>query len=437
MKKKLAVFLVAMMAFAAILGACSKNDSDGDAQGGGEGDEKITLKITWWGGQARHDYTQTLLDTYTANNPNVTFEASPSDWDGYFDKLSVQATGGEMPDIIQMDYLYISTYAANNTLADLKPFTDSGALNVSDISENLLKTGNVDGKQVAVPVSVSVLALGTNPDVLAEAGIDEISPDWTWDDFIATCKKVKETSGKYGFASNIPDTNWVQYWVRQYGYNLYNADGSALGFDDPSIIADFMKLQKDLVDVGAMPNPDQYAQIKALDHGARPVAVGDAAFTENWNNYPIIVKDANPNVSLTYLPNKPGGKKGLWQKPGMFFTIAENSKHKEEAAKFIDWFVNSEEANDIIQAERGVPASSKIRDYMVGGNLSDQQKRMFEYVDGGADFYGETPAPDPQGNAEVNDLLKQYFDRVLFGQMAPDQAAQSFFDDANAVLGRN
>jgi multiple sugar transport system substrate-binding protein len=436
MKKKVAVFLVVIMAFAAILGACGGDKND-DSPGTEGEDSAVTLSITWWGGQARHDYTQTLLDKYTENNPNVTFEASPSDWDGYFDRLSVQATGGEMPDIIQMDYLYISTYAGNNTLADMKPFIDSGILNVSDITESLFKTGNVGGTQVAVPISASVLALGTNPDVLAEAGIDAIKPDWTWADFEQACLQVKERTGKYGFASNISDINWVQYWVRQYGHSMYNADGTALGFDDPSIIADFMTLQKRLVDAGAMPNPDQYAQITTLDHGARPVAVGEAAFTENWNNYPIIVKDSNPNTTVTYLPNKAGGEKGLWLKPGMFFTIAENSKHKEEAAKFIDWFINSQEANDIIQAERGVPVSSTIRNYMASGNLSDQQKLMFEYIDNGEQFYGETPAPEPPGNAEINDLVKQYFDQVLFGQLSPADAAQRFFDEANTVLARN
>ena len=49
--------------------------------------EDVTLKFTWWGGQTRHELTQQLLDKYTELHPNVTFEAVPSGWDGYFDKL--------------------------------------------------------------------------------------------------------------------------------------------------------------------------------------------------------------------------------------------------------------------------------------------------------------------------------------------------------------
>ncbi len=50
---------------------------------------------------------------YTAKNPNITFQATPSGWDGYFDKISAQAAGDTMPDIMQMDYSFISTYSKN------------------------------------------------------------------------------------------------------------------------------------------------------------------------------------------------------------------------------------------------------------------------------------------------------------------------------------
>ena len=71
-----------------------------------------------------------------------------------------------------------------------------------------------------------------------------------------------------------------------------------------------------------------------------------------------------------------------WNKPGMFLTISETSAHKKEAAEFINWFVNSEEANDIMMGERGTPASSAVREHMKStGKLSPQQEEMFNYLD--------------------------------------------------------
>ena len=128
--------------------------------------EDVTLKFTWCGGQTRHELTQQLLDKYTELHPNVKFEAVPSGWDGYFDKLATQAAAGAMPDIVQMDYLYISTYAKNSSIADLTPYIEDGTIDTSSIDENLMKSGEIGGKTVGLVYSSSLLAMGYNPLVL-------------------------------------------------------------------------------------------------------------------------------------------------------------------------------------------------------------------------------------------------------------------------------
>ena len=112
MKKLASLLLASAMVFS--LAACGGGGDDADG-GSDSADGKTTIKITWWGGDSRHTYTQELLDAYTAENPNVEFEATPAGWEGYFDKLSTQAASGSMPDIVQMDYLYIATYAKNGS----------------------------------------------------------------------------------------------------------------------------------------------------------------------------------------------------------------------------------------------------------------------------------------------------------------------------------
>lgn len=102
-------------------------------------DEPVTIRITWWGGQTRHDLTQQVLDLYTSEHPNVTFEAVPSGWDGYFEKLATDTATGGMPDIVQMDYMYISTYAQNGSLADLSEYINDGTIDASGIDEALME----------------------------------------------------------------------------------------------------------------------------------------------------------------------------------------------------------------------------------------------------------------------------------------------------------
>ncbi|MBT9778989.1 extracellular solute-binding protein [Clostridium sp. MCC353] len=400
----------------------------------------VTIKITWWGGQGRHDYTQKMLDAYTASHPNVTFEAMPSGWDGYFDKLATQAASGSMPDIVQMDYLYITTYAKNNSLADLQQFVDDGTIDTSKIDENLLNTGEINGKLNGLVLSSSYISVGYNPEVLAEAGVEEPTGSWTWDDFIRTAETVKEKTGKYGMAGGpVDDTNLFNYWIRQHGESLFSEDKKAVGYADDKLCADFIKIWADLMAKGAAPNPDEYAAIQTLGEEGRPVVTGDGAMLTEWNNYATKVSGANDKLKMVTPPMAAGSDtKGLWMKPGMFFSIADTSKVKKEAAEFINWFVNSEEANDIMMAERGTPVSSDIRDYMVSsGKLSDQQSAMFKGVEDALAFCGETPDPDPVGMSEVNESFKNAAYSAFYGQVSPEEAAAKFRKDADAILSRN
>lgn len=457
-KKLIAGIIACIMVFS--LAACAGSGTDnpgntnntsgntdtnnpGGTQGNASDEEDITLTITWWGGEGRHTYTQELLNLYTELHPNIRFEAAPSGWDGYFDKLATQAATGSMPDIIQMDYLYISTFSNNTSVTDLQPDIDSGIIDVSSVAETLLNSGNVAGKQTGIPLSASILTVGYNREVLEAANVNSPKDGWTWDDYIAMNAAVAANIGKpSAMAASIGpvgDTNVFNYWVRQHGYSLFNETGTGLGFDDDTITAEFFQMWKRMMEDGVSPNPDQQSQIASLGNDAHPVVTGDAATTIDWNNVAIRTSKINPTMGIALPPTyKANDYSGLWIKPGMFFSVAETSKHKEEAAAFINWFINSEEANDIIAGERGTPVSSAVREYMINsGSLDQQTIEMFEYADKASLVAGETPAPDPAGIAEVNEAFANAGNSVFYGIATAEQAAETFRQEATAILIRH
>ena len=464
MKGKLKRFITAAMAgiMALALTACGSGTANQDTAGAGskatedkssatqaqiqdqdqDNGEQTTIKITWWGGQSRHDYTQKLLDKYTETHPNIKFEAVPSGWDGYFDKLSTQAASGSMPDIVQMDYLYISTYAKNNSISDLTEFINDGTIDTANIDEKILNTGKIDGKMAGLVLSSSILTIGYNPDVLTAAGVEIPTSQWTWKEFIEAATKVTESTGKpSAMASSGPtsDTNIFNYWVRQHGASLFSADNTGLGYEDDAITAEYFQMWKDMMDANVSPDPDEMSQIVSLGQEAGPVVTGDGAFNFDWNNYASRMSGVNDKLKIVAPPQADdSAAKGLWIKPGMFFSVAETSKVKKECAEFINWFINSEEANDIIMAERGTPVSSAIREYMVNsGTMSQQQIDMFNYVDEATALCGETPAPDPSGISEVNAAFDKAGNSVFYGQVSAKEAAQTFRKEANEILMRN
>ncbi len=89
-----------------MMAGCSK---EGNSSSKSDGDQ-VELRMVWWGSQDRHDRTLKVIDQYMEENPHVTISPEFTGWDGYWEKMATQAAGGNLPDIVQMDYKYLSEY---------------------------------------------------------------------------------------------------------------------------------------------------------------------------------------------------------------------------------------------------------------------------------------------------------------------------------------
>ncbi|MBD8068190.1 ABC transporter substrate-binding protein [Bacillus sp. PS06] len=435
MRKKIVALILFVILIQLSLTACSNDRSKVQRLDKENTDEKVTLRITWWGSQTRHNDTRKLLDLYMKKNPHVIFEAAPSGWDGYFDKLLAQGAGNTMPDIIQMDYSYISTFTTTGLLADLQPYLDNGILNMRNLDQRLLTTGKLENQLTGIPIGLTSLAITYNPKVFDQAGLEMPTPDWTWEDFKSNMLDIQAKTGFYGTVKLV-DPHVFSYWVRQYGDSLFSEDGTKLGYEDDQILVEYLVLLKELQEKEAIPNPDEWAQISSKGKEAEPVVVGESGTTFDWSNFIVIASEANPTLKLMTPPNRAGGVDGLWIKPSMFFSIAKSSEHKEEAVKFIDWFINSQEANDVINAERGIPVSSEVRDAM-SLQLSAQQKEMFDFNEVALEYSTAIDPPEPFGVTEVNQLLTETINKVMYEQIDIHRAAADFRIEANRALSRN
>jgi len=434
MKKSMSILLAAVLTGSLALSGCGKS-STATTQPKAVANAPVKLSITWWGSQSRDDYTNKLLAMYTALHPNITFQATPSGWAGYFDKISAEAAGGTMPDIMQMDYSFISTYSNNDTLADLTPYVNDKTIDLSNADTNLVNTGKINGKLTGVVLASTALAITYSPEVFKKAGLAMPTSNWTWDDFEKDMIAIHKKTGTYG-ESKIDDISTYPYWVRQYGKTLYSVDGTKLGYDNDKIFTDYVNMLKRLEDAKALPNPDEWAQISAKGKEAEPVVTGTAGATMDWSNYAVIVAKSNPNLKLVTPPLSSTGIKALWNKPAMFFSVAKSSKNQIEAAKFINWFLNDPAANKVINAERGIPISSKIRDNLKT-SLTPQQKDMFDYADVTIKNSTKADSPEPAGVAEVQKAMMDSISSFLYGKTTAAQSAASFRTKANEILGRN
>jgi multiple sugar transport system substrate-binding protein len=412
-------------------GNTSGGSSDGSSGGGTKDPEPVTLRVAWWGSQPRHDYTLQVIEMYQQKHPHVKLEPEYANFDDYWKKLAPQAAANDLPDIIQMDISYISQYGGNGQLEDLTPYLGS-IINIDHISENAISGGKIGDKLYGFNIGVNTIQFQYDPELLKRLGVDTLDENWTWDDYYELAGKASE-AGLY-FDSGFRPEVFFGYYLRTKGQHLYSPDGTSLGYDDDQLFIDFFAPLAKLVADGDAPTPDVKAQVKGLEDDL--LVKGQQVGIWQWTNQFVALQQvANRPLEMHHMPG-PNREQGLYLKPSMYFSISKNSKHKEEAARFIDFWVNDIEANKLIKGDRGVPVNSQVIE-AVKPTLDPALVKVFDYVAWAQENSSPMDPPDPPGAAEVIALFKEVTEAMDFGKLSPEDAAKRFREEANAILAKN
>lgn len=429
--RSVAAVIATGMATALVLSGCS-------AGGGGDeapelSDKPVTLRFTWWGNDARTAASEEVIAAFEKEYPNITIEPQFTDWAGYWDKLATETAANDAPDIIQMDEKYIATYGDRGALLDIKSLGD--AVDTSDFPETALATGTLDDALYGIPVGLTSYSIMANPTLLEKAGI-EVPDDksWTWDDLAEIGAQVSAAGGgaEWGVAPWGFEDGGLNNWARQHGDALYT-DGEVT--IKPETVSSWYQQLLDMVDDGTTPPASNIIEKQSGGLAESFTATNTAAFGPWWNSQLTALSDASgsPLQSLR-VPTTDGEADGsAYYKPSMYWSISSRSEHPAEAAAFVNFLANTEEAADILLTERGVPANEKIRAY-IEPKLSETDKEVVAFLDGLSEDVGDAPAVTPPGGSAIEALLKQYTEQVLFKQLTPDQAAEGFIKDLKDAI---
>jgi multiple sugar transport system substrate-binding protein len=407
--------------------------------------EPVELRMAWWGSQDRHDRTIKAIELYESQHPHVTITYEFSGWNDYWTKMTTMAAGGNLPDIMQQDYAYVTDWTSRGLLVPLDDYAASGVLNFADVAPSYLDGGRVDGNLMAVSIGANSMAIAVDVDAFKAAGVDLPADDWTLADYEETAIALHEKLGIYADGASLWDE---QHWGALYlsaGTWRYAPDGgAALGYTDDEVLADYFAMLLRLIEAGALPSRAlELSDYDTLTKGieVQPMITGKAAMSYAWSNQLVAIWTAageTRNFVMVPLPRVVGGKSANYIKPSQFLSVTSHSKHPEEAAAFIDWFTNSIEANEILMAERGVPVSSKVRDALKP-QLGKAQLEMFNFVDRvGVDAQPVPPA-DPSGHTDIvkNVWYPQVVDPVAYGQITPEEAVALLREQATTILAAN
>ena len=317
-----------------------------------EKDQQIELTFSWWGNDDRNKYTIKAIEEFEELNPGIKVNCSYSEWSGYEMRNKVQMISDTEADVMQINYGWLTTYSSDGSgYYDLNQLSKN--IELENFDEEVLKYGDKGGMLNAVPIAMNAETVYVNKTIYDQYG--QPVPT-TWDDLFKAAN-IMSKDGIYPMSA-ASKSMWlylIAYGEQVSSKKFLNDDGS-LNFTATDF-ATMMEFYKRLVDEKVMPQVEKYERL-SLDSEEYAGALAWISDAENY--FGEAVENGREIVCADYttLDGSNVGE-GWYAKPATMYAISKETQHPEEAAKLLDFLLNSKEMSDLQGLEKGIPLSKK------------------------------------------------------------------------------
>jgi multiple sugar transport system substrate-binding protein len=344
---------LAAMTAAVVMMSATGSTAQAD-EGLGTAEDPVTVRIIANEAFA-NTWQTTLVPEFNKVYPHieVVFDGVP-----YPDMLAKMMLDATSPDPEYDAYLiddpWVPQMAEVGALIDLKgediaAITDDG-YDWDDFSAAPLAAGEWQGVQYAVPVRSNVLLRFYNRTLYEQAGLDEPTPEQTWDEFFADAEAlVRDTDGDgqddvwaistYFVRDSLTPTIW-QSILNANGGNLLDEEGKPAFANETGAVS--LETHKRLLD---------YAPPGGLGHGfsesLQAFRQGLVANLFNWGS--IYKATAVDSASTTLTPDEVGiqvlpvGTENAGTHRGIWIAGISSKTDRQEASwAFLQWLTSRE-----------------------------------------------------------------------------------------------
>ena len=369
----------------------------------GPSTDPVTLTMSWWGGESRHNAYQEAIKEFQTEHSNITVNPTFAAWSGWEDTMSTKFAGGVAEDVCQINWNWLYNYSANaQTFLDLNSVSDY--LDLTQWDDAKLTACNVANSQQCVPVSMTGRIFFWNMTTFNKAGITECPK--TLDDLMNAGKTFQEKLGDDYYPLHLGAYDrmilMVFYLESKYGKDWADPTTSTLNYTEDEI-AEGIDFIKSLVDGHVIMSLPTYYGSNGDNaaHQSNEWITGKLAGCFEWDSSATKYQDALDEE------NKPGftvGEEikfgdynGGFSKVSMGLAITKTCKTPAEGAMLINFLLNEEKGASIMGSECGIPASKaglaaaqaagKIKDLVAEANgkvmdfVSCQLDPLFEASD--------------------------------------------------------
>ena len=398
--------------------------------------EPVTISVSWWGTDSRHTAMQAAIDKFMEKYDWITVESSFSGWEGYHDKLTVQLSSGDAPDLFAFGRGYSQQYGAGDTLIDLSEYRDDIPY-YAEIEESIKNPyQTVDGKVTGLATGISATVVIYDKKHFDAARVEYPTDEETWVSLGEKWSKVHAA---------LPDIYGEKGWMyvgeifplmmKQLGQEMFDASTEpATVRIDPQAADKIWSWNETLWDEGTIArDSSDTIDFKAGNLGSY-LAASSAI--------PNIKNDTEDPMGYAVIPKTfdgTGKKIGYPAAPGGLWGIPSTSKHIEEALLLLSFLQTDLEAVKIIGIEFGAPSVPSALKILQDGayEKGSLEYEMLDIVDRSAEGNDETwSIPMPVGYTQAQEAYQVELERYIYGETDKEtfiENAQQVMNDAFAA----
>jgi oligogalacturonide transport system substrate-binding protein len=401
--------------------------------------ENVTLRFSWWGGDSRHKPTLDAIKLFEKQNPGVSIKGEYMGWGGYAERLTTQISGSNEPDIMQINWAWITTMYSKKgdgfyDLNKAKKFIKTEEFG------DTLKTGIVNGKLNAIPISYSARVYLWQKSTVDKVGVKIPA---TWDELFAAGKAFETKLGQdyYPIDGQLYDVILMAhaYLMQKYNKQWIDPNSPKVAISKAEAL-DFVRFYKRFTESHAViplktrlsiagpeaPTEQQQEWISGKWAGNY---VWDSSFVTRMNPTPKTVTwDVGPFLTMKGAKNS-----GFFGRPSMMFAVSKHSKKPELAAKFINFLLTDPSAIKILGDSRGTPITKIGYDTLIKeGKLKQIDKKAVDQI---RKAKIDLPSPFFE-HSRIQTLVRDIFEQVSLGKISDEKAADRLINETNQVLDK-
>ncbi len=426
MKHIVKVILLVILCGIVFMG-CSKRDNSKSS----ESTENV-VEVEFWTmalSPAFDDYINGMIESFEQENPTISIKWVDVPWDQMETKILTSISGGTAPQVVNLNPQFASKLAIQGALVNPESYMTQQ--DIDSYFAGIYQSSSFQGEIFALPWYITNSIVIYNKDLYAKA---EQSALMDYSQIYDISKRVKESTGKYGYYPTFDGTHFLETLAIE-GIPLVR-DGKA-AFNTPEmrdLVTMYVRLyQENLIPKSVLTGGHQEARNMFMAGELATLMAGPTMLGP-------IATDAPQIYDVTGVSAAPTGEIGYSNVAIMNLAVpVQRDKQKQsyaEAVKFALFVTNNENQVKFAKVAGTILCSTK----------ESLQESMFFSSDGSPKSEAVVIAssqlenskaliPPIEGLTDLKEALNNQVQRAMLGEISVEQALNEAESQWNDVLG--